>query len=89
MIDLELTKDQLDELHKEASENPNARARKKCWVVYLHGKGYAHQEVADVMRLTAIPSRNICGSTATAACLGCWPSTTASGRGRWMSTRNG
>jgi len=31
MIDLELTKDQLDELHKEASENPNARARKKCW----------------------------------------------------------
>ena len=41
MIDLELTKDQLDELHKEASENPNARARKKCWVVYLHGKGYA------------------------------------------------
>ena len=51
MIDLELTKDQLDELHKEASENPNARARKKCWVVYLHGKGYAHQEVADVMRV--------------------------------------
>jgi len=51
MIDLELTEAQLDELHKEASENPSARGRKKCWVVYFKGKGYAHQEVADVMRV--------------------------------------
>jgi transposase len=51
MIDLELTEAQLDELHKEASENPRARARKKCWVVYLKGKRYAHQEIADVVRV--------------------------------------
>lgn len=51
MIDLELTEKQLDELHKEASENPSARARKKCWVVYLHGKGFAHREIADVVRV--------------------------------------
>ena len=42
MIDLELTAAQLDELHQEASENPCTRARKKCWVVYLKGKRYAH-----------------------------------------------
>ena len=29
MIDLKLTEEQLDELHKEASGNPCARARKK------------------------------------------------------------
>jgi transposase len=51
MIDLKLTEAQLDELHKEASENPCARARKKCWVVYLKGKRYAHQEIADVVRV--------------------------------------
>ena len=51
MIDLELTEEQLDELHKEASENPGARARKKCWVVCLKGKGYAHREIADVVRV--------------------------------------
>jgi transposase len=51
MIDLELTQEQLDELHKEASENPSARARKKCWVVYLRGKGYAHREIVDVVRV--------------------------------------
>jgi transposase len=51
MIDLDLTEKQLDELHKEASENPNARARKKCWVVYLRGKGFAHREIADVVRV--------------------------------------
>jgi transposase len=51
MIDLELTKEQLDELHKEATENPCARARKKCWVVYLRGKGYAHREIAGVVRV--------------------------------------
>jgi len=51
MIDLDLTEKQLDELHKEASENPSARARKKCWVVYLKGKGYAHGEIADVVRV--------------------------------------
>ncbi|MDD5035906.1 MAG: hypothetical protein PHE55_14245, partial [Methylococcaceae bacterium] len=51
MIDLKLTKEQLDELHKEAAENSCARARKKCWVVYLKGKGYAHREIADVVRV--------------------------------------
>ena len=51
MIDLKLTEEQLDELHKEATENPCMRARKKCWVVYLKGKGYAHQEIADVVRV--------------------------------------
>ena len=51
MIDLKLTEAQLDLLHKEASENPCARARKKCWVVYLKGKRYAHQEIADVVRV--------------------------------------
>ena len=51
MIDLDLTEKQLDELHKEASENPSARARKKCWVVYLRGKGFAHREIADVVRV--------------------------------------
>jgi len=51
MIEPELTKEQLDELYKEATENPNARARKKCWVVYLKGKGYAHREVAEVVRV--------------------------------------
>jgi transposase len=51
MIDLKLTAEQLDELHKEASENPCARARKKCWVVYLKGKGYAHREIAGVVRV--------------------------------------
>ena len=53
MINLELTEEQFDELHKEASENPCARARKKCWVVYLHGQGYVHREVVDVVRVDA------------------------------------
>lgn len=51
MIDLELTEAQLDELHKEASENPRERARRKCWVVYLRGKGYPCREIADVVRV--------------------------------------
>ena len=51
MIDLELTEAQLDELHTEASENPRARARRKCWVVYLRGKGYPCREIADVVRV--------------------------------------
>ncbi len=51
MIDLKLTEEPLDELHKEASGNPCPRARKKCWVVYLKGKGYAHREIADVVRV--------------------------------------
>lgn len=51
MITLELTEEQLDELYKEASGNPNERARKKCWVVYLRGKGFAHREIADVVRV--------------------------------------
>ena len=51
MIALELTEAQLDELHKEATENSCVRARKKCWVVYLKGKGYAHQEIANVVRV--------------------------------------
>lgn len=51
MIDLELTEAQLDELHKAASENPRARARRKCWVVYLRGQGYPCQEIADVVRV--------------------------------------
>ena len=53
MIDLELTKAQLDELHKEATENPSVRARKKCWVVYLKGYGYAHGAIADLVRVDA------------------------------------
>ena len=51
MIDLELTEAQLDELHKAASENPRARARRKCWVAYRRGKGYPCREIADVVRL--------------------------------------
>ena len=51
MINLELTEEHLDELYKEATENSCARARKKCWVVYLKGKGHAHQEISDVMRV--------------------------------------
>ena len=51
MIDLKVTEAQMDELHQEASGNPCARARKKCWVVYLKGKGYAHREIADVVRV--------------------------------------
>jgi len=51
MIDLELTEAQLDELHQEASENPRARARRKCWVIYLRGKGYPCREIADVVRV--------------------------------------
>jgi len=53
MIDLKLTEAQLDELHQAASENPRARARRKCWVVYLRGKGYACREIADVVRVDA------------------------------------
>ena len=53
MIDLKLTEAQLDELHKAASDNPRARARRKCWVVYLRGKGYACREIADVVRVDA------------------------------------
>lgn len=51
MINLKLTEEQLAELHKEASENSSARARKKCWVVYLKGKGFAHREIADLIRV--------------------------------------
>src|SRR5512137_3062257 len=51
MIDLELTEAHLDELHKEASENPRARTRRKCWVAYLRGKGYRCREIADVVRV--------------------------------------
>jgi transposase len=51
MIDLKLTEGQWEELHKEASENSGRRARKKCWVVSRKGKGYAHQEIADVVRV--------------------------------------
>lgn len=53
MIDLELTEDHLDELYKEATDNSCARARKKCWVVYLKGKGQTHQAIADLMRVEA------------------------------------
>jgi transposase len=53
MIDLELTEEQLDGLHKEASESPSARARRKCWVVYLRGKGFAHRQIAEVVRVDA------------------------------------
>jgi transposase len=51
MINLELSKEHLDELHKQAAENPCVRVRKKCWVVYLKGNGYTHQEIAKVVRV--------------------------------------
>lgn len=51
MIELNLTETQLDELHQEASHNPCARARRKCWVVYLRGKGFACREIADLVRV--------------------------------------
>lgn len=51
LIDLALTEAQLDELHTAASENPRARARRKCWVTYLRGKGYPCREIADVVRV--------------------------------------
>jgi transposase len=53
MIGLELTEAQLDELYKEASGNPRERARRKCWVVYLRGKGYPCREIADLVRVDA------------------------------------
>ena len=52
MIHLELSKEHLDELHKQATENPCVRFRKKCWVVYLKGNGYTHLEIARVVRVT-------------------------------------
>ena len=51
MIRIELSKEQLDELYKEATENSSARARKKCLVVYLKGNGYQHREVANLIRV--------------------------------------
>ncbi len=51
MIDLKLTEEQLDELHKGASGNSCKGARKKCRVVYLKGKGYAYPEIAKVVRV--------------------------------------
>ncbi len=53
MIDLDLTETQLDELHREASVNPCERARRKCWVVYLRGNGYACREIAGLVRVDA------------------------------------
>ena len=52
MIHLELSKEHLDELHKQATENSCVRSRKKCWVVYLKGNGYTHLEIARVVRVT-------------------------------------
>jgi len=51
VIELELTKEQLDELHREASKNPVERARRKCWVVYIRGIGIARKEVASIVRV--------------------------------------
>lgn len=48
---LELTEQQLDELHKEASENTHAHTRKKCWVIYLRGKGFSNKAIADLVRV--------------------------------------
>jgi len=31
--------------------NPNARVRKKCWVVYLRKNGYRRKEVAELLRI--------------------------------------
>jgi transposase len=53
MIYLQLTEIQLDELYKEANENACPRARRKCWVVYLRGKGYICQEIAEIVRVDA------------------------------------
>jgi transposase len=53
MIELNLNEAQLNELHKEASENPCVRARRKCWVVYLRGMGYMCRQVAEVVRVDA------------------------------------
>ncbi len=51
MIELELTKEQFDELHREASKNPVERARRKCWVVYLRGRGISRKEVSSIVRV--------------------------------------
>jgi transposase len=53
MINLDLTEIQLDELHMEASVNHCERARRRCWVVYLRGNGYACQEIAELVRVDA------------------------------------
>jgi DNA-directed RNA polymerase specialized sigma24 family protein len=51
MVELKLTDERLDELQQEASGNSCERARNKCWVVYLKGNGYAHREIAKVVRV--------------------------------------
>ena len=51
MIELELTEQQFDELHREANKNPVERARRKCWVVYLRGRGITRKEVASIVRV--------------------------------------
>ena len=51
MIELELSKEQFDELHREASKNPVERARRKCWVVYLRGRGISRKEVSSIVRV--------------------------------------
>jgi len=51
MIKLKLTDKQLDEIHREATENTNARYRTRCWVVYLKSMGYAHHEIARLVRV--------------------------------------
>lgn len=51
MITFELTKEQLDEVRKEAFDNLSARARKKCWVVFLKGRGYMHRDIASLLSI--------------------------------------
>jgi len=51
VIKLDLTEHQFDELYRESSKNSSERARRKCLVVYLRGKGISRREVADIVRV--------------------------------------
>ncbi len=51
MIKLNLSDEQLSELHGEAMKNVCPRARKKCWVVYLRGKGFSNVVIADLVKV--------------------------------------
>lgn len=84
MIHLKLNKEQLDELHKQAAENPCVRARRKCWVVYLKGNGYAHQEIVKVVRVDEDSITAYLKKYRDGGLPGFWPRTTARERDNWM-----
>lgn len=52
MLQIEFTKEEIEQLHHERLHHPHSKVRQRCEVVYLKSLGFSHKEMGRIMRLS-------------------------------------